>query len=74
MCDLMFGRQNICIQQSMPFKILFRGLSKLKVFYGQLPIVEVDKNHDGRPSKYSKTCLIRTVMGLRKTVLNREVS
>ena len=51
MCDLMFGRQNICIQQSMPFKILFRGLSKLKVFNGQLPIVEVDKNHDGRPSK-----------------------
>ena len=23
---------------------------------------------------YSKTCLIRTVKGLRKTVLNREVS
>ena len=32
------GMQNRCIQQPMPFKTLFRGLSKLHLFsYGQLP-------------------------------------
>ena len=49
-----FTEHNMCIQPSMTFKIWF----KLQVFieiacfpYGQLPSVEVDKHHDGCPSK-----------------------
>ena len=30
--DLMLRRKNICIQQSIPFKILLRNLSKLHIF------------------------------------------
>ena len=51
----------------MPFKTLFRGLSKLHDFtYGHLPSVDVDKHHDGIPANsppesqttsYTETCM-----------------
>ena len=38
----------------MSFKILFRGLSKLTFsLQGKLPSVDVDRHHDGSPSKFA---------------------
>ena len=57
MCDLILIRQNRCIQlQSMPSKNIIQGFIKNVRFpYGQLPIVDVDKHHDGNPSNLSYT-------------------
>ena len=55
MCDLILIRQNRCIQlQSMPSKNIIQGFIKNVRFpYGHLPIVDVDKHHDGNPSNLS---------------------
>ena len=48
MCVLMLSRQNKCIQPSMTFKILFRGLSKLHVFLMMLTNITMGAPATGR--------------------------
>ena len=50
---LMLTRQNMCIKPSMTFKIIMvQGFIEIACFpYGQLPSIDVDKHHNGCPSK-----------------------
>ena len=47
----MLTGQNMCIQPSMTLKYGQRFIEITCFPYGQLPSVDVDKHHDGCPSK-----------------------
>ena len=48
---LMLTGQNMCIQPSMTLKYGSEVYQNCIFPYGQLPSVDVDKHHDGSPSK-----------------------